>query len=60
MEELRKRVVERVKEAEKRLAVMKETIEQLRRAGEDVTELQRLYHKVEQRVQRYKKAFGVE
>lgn len=60
MEELRKRVIERVKEAEGRLAIMKETIEQLRKAGEDVSELQRLYHKVEQRVQRYKRAFGVE
>jgi len=43
--------------AEEQLAVAKDLITRLRRAGEDVTELERNQRKIELRIARYKKAF---
>lgn len=46
-----------VAEAERQLAVAKDLIARLRRAGEDVTELERNQRRIELRIARYKKAF---
>lgn len=47
-----------VEEAEKQLTVAKDLIARLRRAGEDVSEMEREQRRIELRIARYKKAFA--
>lgn len=57
------RIIESVKEdirkAEESLKVAKELTSRLRRAGEDVSDLEREIRRLELRIERYKKAFEV-
>ena len=52
------RVRENVADAEQSLATAKDLIQRLRKAGEDVSELERQQQRIEQRIRRYKQAFA--
>jgi len=58
-EELEKYVVSEIKNAEKQLAEAKRLIDRLRAAGEDVSKLLTEYNLAKQKLERYKRAFGV-
>jgi len=58
-EELLEDIKKRIKESEAHLKTAKYLIDKLRAAGEDVTKLQTDYQVALQRLERYKRAFGV-
>jgi len=58
-EDLEETMKKAITESDRQLKKAAELIEKLRRAGEDVSELQRTYQATRMRVDRYKRAFGV-
>lgn len=59
MSEVLEDVRKRIKEAEKQLADARDLIDRMRLAGEDTTKMLADYTVAKQRLDRYKKAFGV-